>query len=388
MPLNVVLALPYTPNPHGGVEVVAYNTVHGLKRLHSDLEKNDVHITVVSTKGYSNGQEFEEYSHLDLVHFKFPPGATLVGCPYSQRKNKELFKNADILHAHDIYNACAGIRNSVPSILTLHGIYWKEQHSARSSLRDFAYYNLSTFLFKKIFPSISIFVSISPYVFRELIENGLNPEEVHVELLENPISDLFFDIKKRFREKNLIWYPGVISKRKNQLAMIYVARQLLKLYGEDFLIVFTGGILDMNYFVLLRNAITKYKLSKNVFILGKVPYSQILDLYTYSSVVVLLSRQETAPMVISEALATKTPVVVSPVGGVPYMVDDGVDGFIVDPNDPQFIAERISWLLGDKSLWKRMGKKGKQKALKRWKEEVIIGRLITMYNSLGGVDGE
>ncbi|WP_374165175.1 glycosyltransferase family 4 protein [Arcticibacter sp. MXS-1] len=57
-----------------------------------------------------------------------------------------------------------------------------------------------------------------------------------------------------------------------------------------------------------------------------------------------------------EAMACGTPVIGSNVGGIKYSVIDGKTGFLVPPNDPPVLAERINEMLADKSLLKRMSR--------------------------------
>lgn len=373
--VNVTLIMPYSQNPHGGVETVAYNTVQGFKKVHRLLEQKDINLTIISSAGTSNPKDFSEYSNINLVNYKFPPATAFTGSLHAYKNNKEVLSNSDIIHSHDIYNAQAGIKCNKPTLLTLHGMYWKEKLVDRPTIRKEVYYSLSTISFRHLFYNLLKFIAISPYVKKELKDIGLHGMDIV--FIENPISDIFFHVEKN--EDNIIWYPAVISPRKNQLAMVRAMKYLLKEYPEPVTLVFTGGISDKHYLLAIRELIKKLNLSKNIKLLGKIPYFQVLSLYSTSSVVVLLSLQETAPMTISEALATGTPVVASPVGGVPYMIDHGKDGFLVNPQNPKDVAEKIRIILEDKKLKKRMGKRGKQKAMTRWRGEIVARELIDLY---------
>jgi len=86
-------------------------------------------------------------------------------------------------------------------------------------------------------------------------------------------------------------------------------------------------------------------------------------------------------MAVAEAMAAGTPVIASKVGGIPYMIEDGETGFLVDPNNPKDIAEKLVTLLSDKHLRSKMGKEGKKLAEERWKDEVIARKLLEMYFS-------
>jgi glycosyltransferase involved in cell wall biosynthesis len=105
----------------------------------------------------------------------------------------------------------------------------------------------------------------------------------------------------------------------------------------------------------------------------------MLGLYSRASILAVTSLQETAPMIISEAMANSTPVVASRISGIPYMVSEGNSGYTIDPSSPQEIADRLSILLTDRSMRKKMGEESRQIALDRWKSDVIVNKQLDQY---------
>jgi glycosyltransferase involved in cell wall biosynthesis len=81
-----------------------------------------------------------------------------------------------------------------------------------------------------------------------------------------------------------------------------------------------------------------------------------------SRVAALASAVEGVPTAILEAMAAGRPVVATRVGHVKSIVDDGVEGFLVDPGDLGSLAERITRLLTDPALARRMGDAGRLRA--------------------------
>jgi len=84
--------------------------------------------------------------------------------------------------------------------------------------------------------------------------------------------------------------------------------------------------------------------------------------YATSTVLVLPSKEESLGVVLLEAMATGTPVVASSVGGIPDIVEDGLNGFLVSYGDSQSLASSLIKLLSDDRLRERMGAKGKEMA--------------------------
>lgn len=90
--------------------------------------------------------------------------------------------------------------------------------------------------------------------------------------------------------------------------------------------------------------------------------SAIEDIYQSSDVVVFPSRwQEPLGLIGLEAGACRKPIVTTRVGGIPEVVEDGVNGFLVPPADPQSLAARTAQLIADPVLRKEMGARGYEK---------------------------
>jgi glycosyltransferase involved in cell wall biosynthesis len=70
---------------------------------------------------------------------------------------------------------------------------------------------------------------------------------------------------------------------------------------------------------------------------------------------------ETFPLVLLEAMAAGLPIVATQWRGIPAIVEDGVNGFLVPPHHPRVLAEKIAMLLNDASLRQRMGRAGRRR---------------------------
>jgi glycosyltransferase involved in cell wall biosynthesis len=83
-----------------------------------------------------------------------------------------------------------------------------------------------------------------------------------------------------------------------------------------------------------------------------------------------------------EALAAGRPVVATRVGGVPDVVRDGEDGFLVDPGDVEALAERLATLARDAELRERMGAAGRENVLPRYAVDRLVDDVDRLYRSL------
>ncbi|MBN2207886.1 MAG: glycosyltransferase family 4 protein [Candidatus Coatesbacteria bacterium] len=73
-----------------------------------------------------------------------------------------------------------------------------------------------------------------------------------------------------------------------------------------------------------------------------------------------------------EAMASEKPVVVTRVGGLQHIIDDGVDGFVVEPFDSAALRDRLKRLIENPALCRSMGKAGRAKVLEKYQWSTII----------------
>jgi len=379
--MDVLLLMPYMPYPlSSGPIGVACNTIEGFVKINHRMEKEDIKIHVLSSEGRSlqsiTDNNKKNCSSLSIDYFSSVKPISLTSDLMYFRHLLHKRHVIDIVHSHNIYGAFCSTSLKIPTIMTLHGILWKEREFAPNYYSKLVY-DMETVRFKYSLRKLNKIVAISPYVVEELRRISKHP--FIEEIIENPISDAFFDVSKH-EEENFILAPGVISQRKNQFALLKVANAL-KSDGISFKLVFTGGVKDYDYFKSLKHYVSNNNLGTNVYFKGEVTFPELLNYYSKASLLTLISKQETAPMVISEAMATGTPVVTSNIAGIPYMVRDEEHGFLVDPDNVQQIAKKICTLLDDKSLRRCMGDKARVLAKKRWKNEIIANKLLDLYLS-------
>jgi glycosyltransferase involved in cell wall biosynthesis len=99
-------------------------------------------------------------------------------------------------------------------------------------------------------------------------------------------------------------------------------------------------------------------------------------------VFVLPSGNEGTPVTAIEALASGCPVVATRVGGVPDVVEDGVDGFLVEPAAVQELAARLAELARDPELRTRMGLAGRERMESRYAVDRLVDDVDRLYREL------
>lgn len=131
----------------------------------------------------------------------------------------------------------------------------------------------------------------------------------------------------------------------------------------------------------LQGLTEKFGLQDFVVFLGQRSQDTLPYYYSAAEVVVVPSHYESFGMVALEAMACGTPVVASEVGGLAYLVQDGVSGYTIPVGDPKILADRLSRLLNDDELRRKMGEKGASIAI-NYGWEQIAARIIELYNKV------
>jgi L-malate glycosyltransferase len=116
-------------------------------------------------------------------------------------------------------------------------------------------------------------------------------------------------------------------------------------------------------------------IEKSVHFLGK--RSDIEELLSSADLLLLPSENESFGLVALEAMACEVPVVVSHVGGLPEVVNEGIEGYLVEPRNVRGMADRSIEILSDDTLRMEMGKR----ARKRAREQFCSSKIIPMYES-------
>jgi glycosyltransferase involved in cell wall biosynthesis len=104
--------------------------------------------------------------------------------------------------------------------------------------------------------------------------------------------------------------------------------------------------------------------------------------YALFDALVLPSANEGTPVVAIEALAATRPVVATRVGGVPDVVTEGEDGFLVDVGDVDAIADALAQLARDPALRERMGERGRELVVPRYRVERLVDDVDELYRDL------
>jgi len=133
----------------------------------------------------------------------------------------------------------------------------------------------------------------------------------------------------------------------------------------------------------LEELIQKMQLNNVLFLPYVKKYEEFLDLYYLADVFVSPAVwDEPLGLTIIEAMAAKTPVIVTRKGGVTMAVKDGVNGFFVRPRNSTEIASAVNKLFANPGLVRKMGERGRAVVEKRFTWTKIAERFDRLYRNV------
>lgn len=135
----------------------------------------------------------------------------------------------------------------------------------------------------------------------------------------------------------------------------------------------------------LKSLSAEHGLGDLVTFLGRRGQDNLPYYYSAAEAVIMPSHYESFGMVALEAMACGTPVVASEVGGLAFLVQDGVSGYHFPADDPETLSERLITLIEDKVLRQRMSTQAAEIA-KEYTWEKIAARIAVVYEDV--VKGE
>jgi len=361
----------------GGVEAIVLYLLRGLQQfkdleLHALTLRSDVNAGTVSHNGIS--------AHYIPTNYRL--NALTVDWYHRRLLQKTL--NAlrpDIIHAHiNGTYALAAFNTGIPTLLTLQGVRRNEMAIRRGwRSRLYRRWIVAYQEWASVRAAQHVIASSPPYIRKEfghIIQGKIYD-------IENPIPDKFFDIE-RHEEPKRILYAGHIRLRKGILELLR-AIDLTRRQIPDLQLRVAGRTdVEPAYLEKVQAYISDRGLEDCVHLLGSLDEASLLDEYARCALLVLPSRQETAPMVIEQAMAARVPVVATRVGGVDYMVDHGRTGFVIDFGDIEDLADKMLRLLADADLRTEMGKAARIEADQRFRAEIVARQTRDVYDQILG----
>ncbi len=236
-------------------------------------------------------------------------------------------------------------------------------------------------------------VAVSPQVRDDLVALGVAPRERFVVIRLGIELDERVAPERNGRDESRR-YLGIPADR---FAVGWIGRMTAVKRTDDVLVAFKrlrdSGVDAM--LCMVGDGPDRDQLERRAHELGVVRdtlflgyQENVAPFYAAFDALVLPSSNEGTPVTVIEALAAERPVVATRVGGVPDVVRDGKDGFLVEAGATDDLADRLARLARDPALRARMGKQGRERVLPRYAVDRLVDDVDELYRSLLSAGGE
>lgn len=231
--------------------------------------------------------------------------------------------------------------------------------SAGYALRNFV--ARRTDVFRKY---VDGFIVQSDFQLRKFTELGIPEDKISVLPGITPeVKSTFYEIKSG----SLVSFIGRVSREKGIDDFLSVAAKM-----PDVRFVVAGAV---------SNDGTPKHSSGNIEWKGFLSGNELDELYKSSAVIVVPSKcYEGFPNVIARAMNHSKPVIATNLGGMPEIIEHGVNGLLYPPGDIDALLSSIRQILSDPDKSILMGIRGKEKAEREYSKEVIYSKLMKIYS--------
>jgi glycosyltransferase involved in cell wall biosynthesis len=192
----------------------------------------------------------------------------------------------------------------------------------------------------------------------------LRPKKVFV--VPNGIKDEYEEYckvhTKHFKETIDLLYVGAMYKERGILELIK-SLKIVKEEGIKARLNLMGIFISTEFEAQVKSLIAKFKLTDEVEFTGSMINNEKWEVFFNTDIFCFPTYvpSETFGIVLIESMQFKIPVVATKWNGIPFVVNDGVNGFLVEPKDPNDMALKIIELAKNEELRTRFGQNGRDK---------------------------
>jgi glycosyltransferase involved in cell wall biosynthesis len=243
-------------------------------------------------------------------------------------------------------------------------------------------------------------IYVSPVMLKEKIENAKFVttctlyNKMHLEhLTGNKIELVYHGIDidslrsankpEPHEEPELILSVGQLKEKKG-FSFLIKACHLLKARGFNFVCEIIG---DGPERLKLQGLIEELALKDTVILCGSLPHKNVMERYQYAKLFVLScvpakdEDRDGIPNVLLEAMGYQVPVVSTRFSGIPEVIENGVNGILVDTKNEKTLAEAMALVLNDLELRKKLASNGRKTLEDKFDVNKNIEKLIRLFNN-------
>jgi glycosyltransferase involved in cell wall biosynthesis len=237
--------------------------------------------------------------------------------------------------------------------------------------------------------STTRYIAISSEVKSSLIRyNGLSPDKIIIipnailSRRSGIISEFPAWLKEKLKNRKIIGMVAHMGPQKDHFSVIEAAKLVIQNIPSALFVLIGGNLVNdpADTRASYEKIVNNLKLNDYVLFVGETndpyPYIEMFDIG------ILISHWEGFGNALVEYMLRKKPVIGTAVGGIKDIIIDGENGFLIPPERPDILAEKIIWLLNNPLEAGHMGERGFIRAQKEYSMDVWIKRISEMYSSV------
>jgi alpha-maltose-1-phosphate synthase len=300
----------------------------------------------------------------------------------------------DLVHSHTWYASLAGhlasLRYGIPHVMTMHSLEplrpwkaeqlgggyalssWAEQVAAASAAAVVAVSEGMRADVRAAYPAI-------PPERIRVIRNGIDASQYAPDTGTDVLVKHGIDMSRPY-----VVFVGRITRQKGLPVLLRAAPAL----DPSAQLVLCAGAPDTPELAAeVSGLVAGLQASRSgvIWIPEMLPKPSVIQLLTHALAFACPSVYEPLGIVNLEAMACGTAVVGSSVGGIPEVVDDGVTGLLVPPDDPAALADALNALLRDPARARAYGDAGRARAVGEFSWSAIASETVALYRELAAL---
>jgi glycosyltransferase involved in cell wall biosynthesis len=208
---------------------------------------------------------------------------------------------------------------------------------------------------------------------------GIPLDNIGVSYLGVEESFLKVPIVRKKEKKSTLLFVGRIGDRKNQKGLDVLLESMPSILKEkDVSLRIVGPGRIESY----ASTAKKLALSEKIRFLGFMRHEDLFREYSAADMFVFPSRRESFGLVLAEAMALGLPIVSTLSGAIPEVVQDGENGILVPPDNPEELAKAVISLLDSPDKMDEMSRKGRERVELDFTWKKAAERVLNCYKEL------
>ena len=315
-----------------------------------------------------------------------------IECEVRSVFNKFIDKNKpDVLHAHNMHYFSkthakileeTAAKKGIPVFLTAHNV-WDDE----------LFFDLTVNI------NWTHIIAVSHFIEKELIGIGCSHRKTTTlhhgvdEKMFSPNLDPTPMFKKypQLKDKKIVFHPARMGLAKGCDVSIKALR-FIKEKFPDVMLVLAGtknivdwGLTQQKDIAYMVNLVERFNLKDNVLI-DSYSLDEMPMLYAASLVAVYPSTAfEPFGLTMLEAMASAKPMIITKAGGMPEIIQDGINGFVIPPKGYEELASRVVQLFSDDNLRERLGEVGRRMVEERYTRKNIAEAVVNLYQEFSNM---